>query len=498
MTGTALTEAEEFHKIYGLDVIVIPTNKPMIRKDLPDRIYRTEKGKYKAIIETVKKIHQTGQPILIGTTSIEKNELLSEMLERNGIPHQVLNAKHHEKEGEIIAQAGKLGAVTLATNMAGRGVDIILGGNPPDIEEQKKVIELGGLFVLGTERHEARRIDNQLRGRAGRQGDPGVSQFFISLEDDLMRIFGGERIKLIMERMNIPEDLPIQSSLISRAIEAAQKKVEGINFDLRKHLLEYDDVLNTQRQKIYEKRRKILESSSSDLKKTILEMIEKEIENIVLTHTIGDAEEKWNIKEIYETVRTIFPVEDTLYYQLNEIAKQASNRLADAYTRDRLIKYISNLAIEAYNKLEKNITEIGRKIGERNLFEKIQRSILLQSIDIHWINHLEIMENLKEGIGLRAYGQHDPLVEYKREALIKFNELNDLISKQVVYSIYKISLTGSLEPQRPYREIKLFGPKKTMEKEDKIIRLKKKPGRNDPCPCGSGKKYKNCCYPKYG
>ncbi|MCD6471227.1 preprotein translocase subunit SecA [bacterium] len=497
MTGTAITEAEEFHKIYGLDVVVVPTNKPMIRKDLPDKIYRSEKGKYKAIVEAVKKIHRTGQPILIGTTSIEKNEILSEMFKRNGIPHRVLNAKHHEKEGEIIAQAGKLGAVTLATNMAGRGVDIILGGNPPDEEEQKKVVQLGGLFVLGTERHEARRIDNQLRGRAGRQGDPGVSQFFISLEDDIMRIFGGERIKFLMEKINLPEDFPIQNVLVSRAIEAAQKKVEGVNFDLRKHLLEYDDVLNKQRQAIYKKRRRILTMNAEQLKKFILEMISKEIENVVVGHTIGDAQEKWDIKEIFETVKTIFPVKNSLFQELKDIVNEAGNRLADAYTRDRLINYLSELARKAYDDLEKNISENEKKLGEKNLFEKIQRSILLQSIDNYWVDHLEIMENLKGGIGLRAYGQYDPLVEYKRESFIKFNELNDAINKQVVYSIYKVAIISDLTFRQNNQEIKLSGPRKTVQ-ENKIVKLKKKPGRNDPCPCGSGKKYKNCCYPKYG
>ncbi|MGC9048871.1 MAG: preprotein translocase subunit SecA [Patescibacteria group bacterium] len=491
MTGTAATEAEEFGKIYNLDVIVIPTNRPLIRIDLPDKIYQTEEARWQAVVEEIKQRHQKGQPVLVGTVSIEKNEKLSRLLELNGIPHQVLNAKNHEKEGQIIAQAGKLGAVTVATNMAGRGVDIILGGNPPDLEEQKKVIELGGLHVIGTERHEARRIDNQLRGRSGRQGDPGSSQFFISLEDDLMRIFGGERLKNLMTSFKMPENLPIENNLISRAIESAQKKVEGMNFDLRKHLLDYDDVLNKQRETIYRKRREILIADHTQLRSLIFDMISGEIERVVSFHTVGDAQEKWDLKEIVEVMRTIFPCPTDLEQTMEDLREQAGTHIADVYARDRIIKYLIELANLAYNDLEKRILETEKKIGEINLMEKIERLILLQSIDHYWLSHLEIMENLRSGIGLRAYGQRDPLIEYKKESYLKFNELLVAIERQVVYTIYKVGLIERVKTEQP-REIKLSGPSKTTNGIKPITDNKKKVGRNDPCPCGSGKKYKRC------
>jgi preprotein translocase subunit SecA len=497
MTGTAITEAEEFYKIYGLEVVVIPTNKPLIRIELPDKIYATERAKFKAVVEEVKKRHQKGQPLLIGTTSIEKNELLSELLNREGIPHQVLNAKHHEKEAEIIAQAGRLGAVTVATNMAGRGVDIILGGNPPDLEEQKKVIELGGLHVIGTERHEARRIDNQLRGRAGRQGDPGSSQFFISLEDDLMRIFGGERLKSLMSSFHLPEDHPIENRLVSRSVEAAQRKVEGMNFDLRKHLLEYDDILNKHRETIYRRRRQILFSSKEQVRQEILKLIEKEIEQVVGFHTAGDRQENWNLKEIIETMATIFPTPPNLLEILEELRAQAGERLADAYVRDRIIKYLIELSHEAYQRLEERIKTVEEKLNEKDLLAKAERAILLQSIDQYWVWHLEVMENLRTGVGLRAYGQHEPLVEYKREAYLKFNQLLEAIDRQVVYSIYKISLVDKIS-QPIQREIKLDGSSIKKTANLNKSNNKNKIGRNDPCPCGSGKKYKKCCYPKFG
>jgi len=418
MTGTAATSAEEFDKVYNLEVIVIPTQKPMIRKDLPDKVYKTEKAKFKAVVEEIKKRHQKGQPILVGTTSIEKSEYLGKLLEREGIPHQILNAKHHEREGLIIAQAGKLGAVTVATNMAGRGVDIILGGNPPDPEEAKKVRELGGLHVIGTERHEARRIDNQLRGRAGRQGDPGSSQFFLSLEDDLLRIFGGEKIKFLMEKLKIPEDQPIEAKIVSGVIESAQAKIEGMNFDLRKHLLEYDEVLNKHRETIYRKRREILEmAKKGELRDYILNLFEK-----------------------------------------------------------------SGFKREDYLKKEK-------EIGEQKMRE-IEKIIALKVIDSFWVTHLEEMESLRDAVRLRAYGQRDPLVEYKTEGHKMFKKLMSLIEGTIAYNISKISSSSvSFEKER---------------KEEKII-PKRKVGRNDPCPCGrkdplTGKpiKYKKCCYPKYG
>jgi preprotein translocase subunit SecA len=476
MTGTAATEAEEFYKIYNLEVVVIPTHKPMIRKDLPDKIYATKEEKFKAVVAEVKERYKIGQPVLIGTTSIEDNEYLSSLLKKEGIPHQVLNAKNHEKEAQIIAQAGRLKAVTVATNMAGRGVDIILGGNPPDEEEQKKVIALGGLFVIGTQRHESRRVDNQLRGRAGRQGDPGSSQFFISLEDDLMRIFGGERIKKLMKFFNFPPNVPIENKIISKAVEQAQKKVESYNFDLRKHLLEYDDVLNKHRQAIYRLRREILENEDK-IKEKIFKMIEEEIEKIVAFHTAHDYEKKWDLEEIGEVVSTIFPLPNDFKEKFEEIRKKAGTREEDALARTLLFEYLMDLAKKAYYDLEK-------RINDEKLMRQIEKMIILRSIDIFWTFHLEAMENLKGGIGLRAYGQRDPLVEYKKEAYYKFHQLLESIKKQVVYSIYKISVKK--EEETPSKDVSLS------------VRTSKKVGRNDPCPCGSGKKYKKCCYPKYG
>ena len=409
MTGTAATSAEEFDKVYGLEVVVVPTNKPMIRVDLPDVIYKTEKEKYKAVVEKIKECYQKGQPILVGTRSIEKNEYLGKLLEIEGIPHQILNAKNHEREGEIIAQAGRLKSVTIATNMAGRGVDIILGGNPPDPEEAEQVKKLGGLFVLGTERHEARRIDDQLRGRAGRQGDPGVSQFFLSLEDDLLRIFGGEKIKSIMERLNIPEGQPIESRLVTQAVETAQRRIEGYNFDIRKHLLEYDDVMNIHRETFYRKRREILEASKEQLREKIREIFQQE-----------------------------------------------------------------NIALEELEKKEK-------EIGER--FWEIVKFVALKIMDNLWIGHLEEMEYLRDKVRLRAYGQMDPLVEYKNEGYKLFKELLRMINTSIAQAILNLSVKkekGDFEEKKPVRY------------------TGKKPGRNDPCPCGSGKKYKKCCWPKYG
>ena len=498
MTGTAATEGEEFHKIYNLEVNVVPTNKPLIRQELPDKIYQTEEAKFKAVVAEAKERHLKGQPLLIGTVSIEKNEYLGRLLEMSGVPFQMLNAKNHEREGQIIAQAGRLGAVTVATNMAGRGVDIILGGNPPDLEEQKKVIALGGLHVIGTERHEARRIDNQLRGRAGRQGDPGSSQFFISLDDDLMRIFGGERIKSLMTTLKIPANVPLEHSLVGRSIESAQHKVEGLNFDVRKHLLEYDDILNKHRLAIYTRRQKILSASPAELKQMILEMIHLEIERVISFHTAGDEQSHWNLKEIVEVMRTIFPCPDNLLSALEDIRQQAGERLADAYSRDRLIKYLCELSQEAYQYLEDRLLKTGQKIGEPDLPEKVQRAVLLQSIDYFWTFHLEIIDNLKGGIGLRAYGQYDPLVEYKRESYHKFNELVMSIEKQVVYSIYKIGLVAPAQANAPRQEIKLSASvtnsgKKLTGPSAAVTKRATKVGRNDPCPCGSGKKYKKCC-----
>jgi len=429
MTGTAVTSAEEFDKVYRLEVIVVPTNKPMIRKSLSDSIYKTEIGKFKAVIQEIKEQNLRGQPVLMGTTSIDKNEYLGKLLDREGIPHQILNAKHDEREGEIIAQAGRLGAVTVATNMAGRGVDIILGGNPSNPEEAKKVKELGGLHVIGTERHEARRIDNQLRGRSGRQGDPGSSQFFVSLEDDLLRIFGGDRIKSLMGYLKIPEDQPIEANLISGVIEQAQTKIEGMNFDLRKHILDYDDVMNKHRETIYKKRKEILQASPEQLRERILQMIKK----------AGYSEEDYQRKE--------------------------------------------------------------KEIGEENM-RQIEKLVALRTGDFLWIEHLENMESLRDSVRLRAYGQQDPLVEYKSEGHKMFQKLLSTIESTIANTILKVSLAE--QPQQPQNM--LGSPVKTQRTPSSAIASAgKKVGRNDPCPCGkinpkTGKpmKYKKCCYPKYG
>lgn len=420
MTGTAATSAEEFDKVYGLETIIVPTNLPMIRKDLSDKVYKTEEGKFRAVIEEIKKRHQKGQPVLVGTRSVEKNEYLDKLLQTEGIPHEVLNAKNHQKEGEIIAQAGRVGAVTVATNMAGRGVDIVLGGNPPDEKEAQKVKELGGLFVLGTERHEARRIDNQLRGRAGRQGDPGCSQFFVSLEDELMRIFGGDRIKSFMETMKVPEDQPIEAGIVSKAIESAQSKVEGRNFDIRKHVLEYDEVLNKHRETIYKKRDEILKASSEELRQKIKKMIQRQ----------GFSEEKYQRKE--------------------------------------------------------------KEVGSENM-RKIERKISLKTIDIFWMEHLEEMKRLRDSVRLRAFGQQDPLVEYKIEGHKLFQRLLDLIESAIVKNIFKAEVVKKQAPPFPYAKYRSSRSSSSFRGSKK-----EKPGRNDPCPCGSGKKYKKCCWPQYG
>jgi len=576
MTGTAVTEAEEFSKIYNLETVIIPTNKPMQRQDLNDLIYRTEIGKFKAVINEIKKRYKIGQPVLVGTISIEKNELLGEMLEREGVKAQVLNAKHHGNEAKIITQAGKTGTVTIATNMAGRGVDIVLGGNPPDKEEQKKVQQLGGLHVIGTERHEARRIDNQLRGRSGRMGDAGSSQFYVSMEDDLMRIFGGDRMKNIMTTLKVPEDMPIENKIVSRSIESAQKKVEGNNFDIRKHLVEYDDVINKHRETIYRKRREILglaegeqqnviarpkaaaippktetansrdcfvahsakagfapRNDSLTLSDIILAMVENEIEQVVSFHTAPDMIKDWNLDEIYQVASTIFPVEEKLKNDLTDLVGDGS-KLDKAKARTTIIEHLLTLAKARYSKIKKQA-----KTADLN-WQEVEKAILIRSIDTLWVEHLEAMDHLRQGIGLRGYGQRDPLVEYKKEAYRLYNELNNLIQKQVVYSIFKVadigqfaapsladrakkfsapskvmdassssfsgfrqveagSGSGSLESTRLQRKLANGQGKQKAESRGDVIREKikdasgKKVGRNDPCPCGSGKKYKKCC-----
>lgn len=489
MTGTALTSAEEFAKVYGLDVVPIPTNKPMIRKDYPDVIYKTEKGKFKAIIEEIKRRHKKGQPVLVGTIAIEKSEILSEMLSQEGIEHEVLNAKNHEREAQIIAKAGQRGAVTIATNMAGRGTDIKLG---------EGVVELGGLHIIGTERHEARRIDNQLRGRAGRQGDPGSSQFYVSLEDELMQRFGGDRVKNIMDRLGLPEDQPIENKIISRSIESAQAKIEGFNFDIRKHVLEYDDVMNKQREVVYKKRREIL--SKENLKDEIMRMIEEEIEQIVGLHTAGSVE-NWDMGEIKETLGQIFPINEESFKKLLEL-KRSKDHINDVQKVSAIIEFLKGLAKEAYGKKEQEVTPA--------IMRQIEKAIYLRSIDVFWMNHLDDIDYLREGIGLRGYGQRDPLVEYKKEAYLLFQNLMATIRSSVITNIFKVGvLKKETAPQKNIlEEAKYQGAeeqptqfgmaKKTQEKKSasgngQTIRNKKEVGRNDPCPCGSGKKYKKCC-----
>ena len=532
MTGTAVTEAEEFAKIYKLETVVIPTNKPMIRKDMNDLIYRTEEGKFKAVIGDVKERNKKGQPVLIGTISIEKNELLAEMMKREGLEPQVLNAKNHEKEAQFIAQAGRLGAITVATNMAGRGVDIILGGNPPDKEEQKKVIEAGGLHVLGTERHEARRIDNQLRGRSGRQGDPGSSQFFVSTEDDLIRIFGGDRMRSLMKTLRVPEDMPIENRIVSKSIESAQMKVEGNNFDIRKHLVEYDDVINKHRESIYRKRREILElgekkagegeegekGENKILSNIILDMVENEIEQVVSFHTASENVKDWNLAEIYEVASTIFPVEKELKKDLSAFAED-EGKLNKARARTVIIEHLVKLAGENYEKMKEQFKAIGAGFN----FSEIEKAILIRSIDTLWIEHLDAMDYMRRGIGLRGYGQRDPLVEYKKEAYHLFNELNSLIQKEVVYSVFKVGDINQVKaPSLVDRAKQFSAPAKTMDEKTSSFsgfkqadkgsnsatvdmvkpKLKnaagEKIGRNDPCPCGAKRpdgtpiKYKHC------
>ena len=537
MTGTAVTEAEEFAKIYKLETVAIPTNKPMIRRDLNDLIYRSENGKFKAVIEEIEERSKAGQPVLVGTISIEKNEILGEMLEREGIKPQILNAKHHEKEASIIAQAGKAGTVTIATNMAGRGVDIILGGSPLDEGEREKVVRLGGLHVIGTERHESRRIDNQLRGRSGRQGDPGSSQFYVSMEDDLMRIFGGDRMKSLMTTLKLPEDMPIANKMVSKSIESAQAKVEGNNFDIRKHLVEYDDVINKHRESIYKRRREILEMAGNppnpldkggeggsirddakSLSSTILSMVENEIEQVVIFHTAAENIKDWNLAEIYQVASTIFPVEKKLREDLSNFTEDGG-KLDKIKARTAIIEHLIKLAQENYQKL----AELAGQAGI--IWSEIEKAILIRSIDTLWMEHLDAMDQMRRGIGLRGYGQRDPLVEYKKEAYRMYNELNSLIQKQVVYTIFKVGDIGQFKLAQEDRRPKQFiAPAKEMsqgsssfsafktssgkQKDNTTINLVKdkvrdssgrKVGRNDPCPCGAKKpdgtpiKFKHCC-----
>lgn len=522
MTGTAATEAEEFYKIYNLEVVAIPTNRVMVRKDMPDRVYKNEHGKFMAVVKEIKARHEAGQPVLVGTISIQKNELLSEYLSREGVPHELLNAKNHEREAAIIAQAGRRGAVTIATNMAGRGVDIILGGNPPEEAEVKFVREAGGLAVMGTERHEARRIDNQLRGRSGRQGDPGSSLFFVSMEDDLMRIFGSDKVKGMMERLGLPEDVPIENKIVSKSLETAQKKVEGNNFDIRKHLVEYDDVLNKQRESIYKRRREILDSSEKnplELKAEVQKMIEQEISEVVAFHTALEEESKWEIGKIYDAVHSMFPVFEGMRKKLDEIEAGVSDDSAAAQARERIITYLIKIGNENYEKLEQALVSHAKQLNlpkADNIMREAEKTLLLRSIDRLWVQHLTSMDHLRGGIGLQGYGQRDPLVEYKREGFRMYRDLLASIQDEVVYNIYKVEVVQNLaQEQAPKISMMEQGPAKTMAESKDVFAqaLGKtavnstkprdaeghKVGRNDPCPCGAinpstGEifKYKKC------
>ena len=470
MTGTALTEAEEFFSIYKLEVVAIPTNKPMIREDRADAVYKSEKGKFEAITREVIERHKKGQPLLIGTVSIQKNELLAEHLRVAGLQFEILNAKNHEREAHIISQAGRYGAITVATNIAGRGVDILLGGNPIDPEEAEKVKQAGGLHILGTERHESRRIDNQLRGRAGRQGDPGSSQFFVSLEDDLMRLFGGDRLQKLMTTLGIEEDQPIEAGLVSKSIEQAQKKIEGLNFDTRKHVLEYDDVMNRQREIIYGKRRAWLQKEANH-KEEIQGLIEAEISDLVRNHFLAEND----IQELLNSLNSIFPVGNTEAGKIVELAKQPGD------SEFAITDYAVSLAKQRYEEKEK-------ALPDPNIMRQIERGISLQSLDNLWMEHLDTMEHLRDSVGLRGYGQRDPLVEYKRESFDLFKRLVAQINSQIVYTIYKVSLQ-----QQPVSELQeLAKNAQEISSESTTADTIEKIGRNDPCPCGSGKKYKKC------
>ena len=458
MTGTAKTEEEEFRNIYNMYVICIPTNKPVIREDLADLVYATEKGKYKAIINTVKEIHSKGQPILIGTISVESNEHLSGLLKKAGLPHEVLNAKNHEREAEIIAKAGEKGARTLATNMAGRGTDIKLG---------EGVKELGGLCVIGTERHESRRIDNQLRGRAGRQGDPGMSQFFVSFEDDLMRRFGTDRIKMMLQSLGVDEDMAIRSKTLTKSIETAQKRVEGNNYDIRKSLLDYDNVLNEQREIIYNKRNEIIDNES--ISQTVMDTFKETINVLCENHIAPEGHLTENDKsEIVEYVNTNFLKKQNLKVE----------DIIDLKDKD-VPEYISSLVIKDYEEKVKGLPV-------RNEFE---RAISLRVIDSNWVEHMNTMEHLKEGIGLRGYSQTNPVQAYTMEGFELFDKLLDKIDNDISVFLLKAEIRQNTEMKQTIKGSANDGKEKIKSTPKKVTKI----GRNDPCPCGSGKKYKNCC-----
>ena len=478
MTGTAVTEAEEFHKIYKLEVVVIPTNMPMLRLDSIDKIYKNEEAKFNQVVKEVEELHKEGRPILIGTVSVEKSEVLSDIMKRKGIHHEVLNAKLHEKEAYIVAQAGRMGAVTVATNMAGRGVDIILGGKPDgrDPKEWQKehdgVVQKGGLHIIGTERHEARRIDNQLRGRAGRQGDPGSTRFYVSLEDDIMRRFGGDRVGKFMEWAGLGEDVPIENSIVNKTIEGAQIRVEGYHFDLRKHLVEYDDVVNNQRKIIYGERRKIL--SGADLKENILSMVKEEMAGIIASHT-GESNDG-NFGALVSEVGTIMPLP-------KDINAESLSELKPHEIEDRLMQQAEAL-------YEKRETELGTE-GMRAL----ERILMLRVIDTYWVEHLTNMDNMRQGVGLHAVAQRDPLAVYKNEGHELFDGMMEGVRHDLVHNIFNLNVTKGPPPKQTASPMaKVANATRGGDIGKQAAKVEgKKIGRNDPCPCGSGKKYKHCC-----
>ncbi|MBE6764485.1 MAG: preprotein translocase subunit SecA [Ruminococcaceae bacterium] len=522
MTGTALTEEEEFREIYNLDCIAIPTNKPMIRNDCSDQIFKTESGKFHAVIDRIAQSHEVGQPVLVGTISIEKSEMLSAMLSRRGIKHEVLNAKQHAKEAEIVAQAGKLGAVTIATNMAGRGTDIILGGNAEYLaktemrrqgyteeqidrstafdetddeevlagrklfaelnEKYKKEIageaesvrEAGGLLIIGTERHESRRIDNQLRGRAGRQGDPGESQFYLSLEDDLMRLFGGDKLTSVMSMLNIDEDMPIEAKMVSSAIESAQGKVESRNFGIRRHVLQYDDVMNRQREIIYSQRDEVL--NGENLRDKILKMIDDSIAANTARFLSMDDPDQWNLEGLRDTYMGWLITPDELRYTREELEEVDKEEITEL------------LQEKARNLYEKREAEFGEERAR-----ELDRIVLLMCVDQLWMDHIDAMDELKKGIGLRAYGQKDPVVAYTIEGFDMFDEMIASIKEDTAQRILTVRIRTEEEMQRKQVEIPENVGGDDSDKDSKTVRGVKKIGRNAPCPCGSGKKYKHCC-----
>ena len=487
MTGTALTSAEEFDKVYKLEVVQIPTNKPMAREDLPDVVYKNEKGKFNAIVEKIKELKKTGRPVLVGTVAIEKSEALSSALSKAGVPHSVLNAKNHEKEAQIIADAGKKDSVTIATNMAGRGTDIKLG---------EGARELGGLYIIGTERHEARRIDNQLRGRSGRQGDLGSSQFYVSLEDELMRRFGGDRMWALMDKLGLPDNQPIENGIISKSIESAQSKIEGHNFDIRKQILEYDDVVNKQREVVYSRRRKVLKKN--DIKTEIENILKEEVENIVSAHTSEELEERWDTKKIQEEVEVLIGEREGLKTQLSKLKKSREYSSSEA-KKSAMMDYISQLLKEEYSQRE-------QKIGEE-IFRKIEKEVYLKTIDQYWMDHLDNLSHLRDSTNLQGYGQKDPLIEYKKSGFRLFQNLLAGVNHSMIKTFFRIQpvenqsvptsravaqnlqFTGGDES----KQFQATGVNKKSEISTQPIKKENQVGRNKPCPCGSGKKYKKCC-----